>query len=565
MLRGSESSGRRNADYFLNRSAGFLAGGKTKQATKTLKDGLKDHPYDVRLSLRLGALEMGQKNYNRAIYVLREALTAAPQHPDLLYHLGVAFLFSGDGKNAQTYLEQAMLLHPNDIPVQEALGASLLTQHKPVEALAVFDRALKITTDGARKIKLGLDSIGILQDLSRMDDAFRLIQELKRIDSNHTGVLLAEAKLHSDLGDVEKTEACLMQVLEREPDNIDAFVILNRITLRDLDPDVLGRTEAFLADERIDDTARAKLNFLAGETLDRMGDHDRAFGHFESANNAQRNVNGPFDIKAHRTFVERTKSVFDRETLSRASELGAPSERPIFIVGMPRSGTSLAEQILASHPAVHGVGEREEITEIAGSLSARLGAKTPYPDCVRALTREIAGELAEVYLDRVSLDVPPDLRLTDKMPRNFLDLGLIRLLFPNACIIHCVRDPIDTCLSCFVSNFGNRQIFSNRISDLAAYYNSYRDLMEHWNVALDPPIFELRYEDLVADPETEIPRLIEYCRLPWDDKCLAPHLASRRVTTASRWQVRRPIYSSSVSRSAKYGARLDELRAMLAI
>ena len=230
MLRGSESSGRRNADYFLNRSAGFLAGGKTKQATKTLKDGLKDHPYDVRLSLRLGALEMGQKNYNRAIYVLREALTAAPQHPDLLYHLGVAFLFSGDGKNAQTYLEQAMLLHPNDIPVQEALGASLLTQHKPVEALAVFDRALKITTDGARKIKLGLDSIGILQDLSRMDDAFRLIQELKRIDSNHTGVLLAEAKLHSDLGDVEKTEACLMQVLEREPDNIDAFVILNRIS-----------------------------------------------------------------------------------------------------------------------------------------------------------------------------------------------------------------------------------------------------------------------------------------------------------------------------------------------
>lgn len=556
---------RKDAAYFLDRSGAFLAKGKSEQAVKTLGDGLKAYPGDLRLSLRLGSVLMAKKNYDRAIRVLRQGLSAHPQQPDLIYHLGMAYLSLGDGANAQTYLQPVATQFPNDIPLQEAFGGCLALQRKYDEALAVFQNAIEHAPDGEQAARLKLHVVAALQDLSRTDEALEIVSGLKPALPDNPEVLLAEAKLHSDLGNMPETEEGLRRVLALEPGNIDAFVLLHKMPRQDPDPDALDRISAFLADDGIDFRDTIKLNFVAGELLDKQKSYDRAFGHFESANNLRRKTNGAFDMKSHLALIERTKAVFDRELLSRLSDIGNREDRPIFIVGMPRSGTSLAEQILASHEDVHGVGEREEITRISELLGTRLGADLPYPECVPGLTADIARAFAGEYIAGVSADAPKGARITDKMPRNFMDIGLIRILFPRASIVHCQRDPLDTCLSCYVSDFGRRQKFSTDFADLGGYFHAYQDLMAHWEAVLEAPVYNLSYEKLVADPETEIPKLIDYCDLPWDENCLSPHRAARPVITASRWQVRRPIYKSSVSRGERYGAHLDGLRAALGL
>lgn len=561
----NSSKRRRDADYFLERSGAQLSQGKIDQAVKSLGDGLKIHSGDLRLSLRLGSVLMSRKNFSRAIQILRQGLSANPQQPDLLYHLGMAYLSVGDGANAQAHLQPVARQFPNDISLQEAFGGSLALQRKYDEALSVFQQAIRHATDSEQSARLQLHIVTALQDLSRTEEALQIVSGLKQQLPDSPDVLLAEAKLHSDLGNMTETEEGLRQVLALEPGNIDAFVLLHKMPRPEPDPDVLDRISEFLAEDGIDFRDDIKLNFLAGELLDKTKSYDRAFSHFKAANDLRRTTNGAFDMKSHRELVDRIKTVFGRDLFTGLAELGNAEEQPIFILGMPRSGTSLAEQILASHADVHGVGEREEITRISESLGARLGSDRAYPECVLDLTKDAAQALGQEYLDSVSAEAPDGARITDKMPRNFMDVGLIRLLFPRAAIVHCRRDPLDTCLSCYVSDFGRRQKFSTSFSDLGGYFETYLDLMAHWESVLETPMYELNYEALVADPETEIPKLIAYCDLPWDENCMSPHRASRPVITASRWQVRRPIYKSSVSRSERYGSHLDGLKSALGV
>lgn len=436
-------------------------------------------------------------------------------------------------------------------------------QRKNHQALAVFRRALEHISDENQSRRLKLHIVVALQDCSRTEEALEVVSDLKRLAPGDTEILLAEARLQSDLGNTLEAETCLTSILAQEPGNIDAFDLLHKIPGREPDPAVLTKIETFLDDSSIDYRDEIRLNFLAGEICDKMKSFDSAFRYFKRANDRRRETNGIFDVRSHLDLVERIKSVFDGELVSRFGDRDPEVEPPIFILGMPRSGTSLAEQILAAHHAIHGVGEREELAHISGALGHRLGSERPYPDCMEELGLEVSQSLAAEYLAQVSADVLENLRVTDKMPRNFMDIGLIRVLFPDAPIIHCMRDPLDTCLSCYVSDFGLRQKFSTGFSELAEYYNAYRDLMDHWQSVLDRPVYDLQYEDLVAAPETEIPKLIDYCGLPWDENCLAPHLANRPVITASRWQVRQPIYKSSVSRSVKYAGHLDGLKSAL--
>jgi tetratricopeptide (TPR) repeat protein len=477
----------------------------------------------------------------------------------------MAYLSLGDGANAQVYLQPIAGQFPNDIPLQEAFGGCLALQRKYDEALSVFQQAIGQALDGEQSARLQFHVVAALQDLSRTDEALQIVSGLKQTLPDNPEVLLAEAKLHSDLGNMPETKEGLRQVLALEPGNIDAFVLLHKMPRREPDPGTLEQISAFLGDDGIDYRDDIKLNFLAGELLDKSKSYDRAFGYFERANGLRRKTNGAFEMKSHLALVDRIKTVFDRALFANLDGVGKSAEQPIFIVGMPRSGTSLAEQILASHADIHGVGEREEITQISESLGARLGSDRPYPECVPGLTEDISRSLGREYLAGVSVDAPEGARVTDKMPRNFMDIGLIRLLFPRAPIVHCQRDPLDTCLSCYVSDFGRRQKFLTGFSDLGGYFHAYLDLMAHWDSVLDVPVYNLQYEDLVANPEIEIPKLIEHCDLPWDENCMSPHQAARPVIAASRWQVRRPIYKSSVSRSERYGDHLDGLKTALGL
>lgn len=563
MARNNNSSHRKTAEFFLTKAKAFQADGKLNKAINVLRKGHKAYPNNLPLFLKLSAVEFSSGNTSAAIRVLEKALARHPGQPDVLYHLGSAYLVAGEVKKAQSYLEAVIKCRPDFVLAGEALGLSLLLQGMHAEALSVLQTAMEASSGGKPSLALSLYVVTALQGLSRMEEAFEVLAKVKQDVPNDTQVLLAEAKLHADLGNTLETTAALQRVLQSNPDHIEAFVMLQKIQTREPDPTAPERIVRFLSDAGLSRNNRITLQFLAGEIHDQSGDFDTAFRHFEAANNLQREKNGPFDMRSHLRLIDELKDVFDQSLISRMGDMGSDSETPIFILGMPRSGTSLVEQILASHPDVHGAGERNEIAEIASDLAARLGSEFTYPKCVLDLNAKMAKEIAEEYLDRISAGVAPALRITDKMPRNFLDIGLIRLLFPKARIIHCIRDPMDTCLSCYMNNFGIRIRFSNSLADLAEYFKAYQDLMGHWKAVLDPPVYCLRYEKLVTNPDAEIRNLIDYCSLPWDERCITPHLASRRVATASRWQVRRPIYNTAVSRAGNYASHLSDLRVRL--
>jgi hypothetical protein len=256
------------------------------------------------------------------------------------------------------------------------------------------------------------------------------------------------------------------------------------------------------------------------------------------------------------------ESRFTRGSSSVRSTNG--SSRPVFIVGVMRSGTSLVEQILATHPKVFGAGELSYLSEAAAAASnSDWASGIPFPSFWNHLSVSRANQLASTYLDRIYELNSTAHYVTDKMPENFLFLGTAELLFPNCRVIHCVRDPRDTCLSCHMTDFASGKDFSRNLGHLARYYQDYARLMEHWKKVLTIQVLDVRYEDLVADPAGQTRRMLEFLELPWDDQCLKYHQNKRHVATASREQVRQPIYSSSLGRWKHYEKHIPELLALV--
>ncbi len=297
---------------------------------------------------------------------------------------------------------------------------------------------------------------------------------------------------------------------------------------------------------------------------DEGGDYDEAFHCFRAGNDL-RKAGHRYQPEEESLFVDRLMASFNKELFGEKERIGNRSERPVFIVGMPRSGTTLVEQILASHPQVHGHGELEEMAELVRGLSERLGSRQPYPECVKTLDEITAGSLAEAHLAQLERHGCGVVRSIDKMPHNFLHLGLIALLFPRARLIHCLRDPLDTCLSCYFQDFGSRHRFSCDLEQLGRCYRNYQRLMAHWHATLPRPILDVPYEGLVHDQELWCRKLIDFLGLPWDERCLTYYKTERPVLTSSAWQVRQPIYTSSVGRWRHYAKHLGPLFSSLGL
>jgi hypothetical protein len=238
---------------------------------------------------------------------------------------------------------------------------------------------------------------------------------------------------------------------------------------------------------------------------------------------------------------------------------GVNSEVPIFVVGVPRSGTSLAEQILASHPHVGGAGELHDISQIVIRLADRLGGPELYPESLGRLEPAPTRAMAEEYLHQLRHRCGEAPRVVDKMPLNYQHLGVIAALFPRARVVHCIRDPVDTCLSCYFQDFTHPMPFGPDLAHLGHHYRQYQRLMVHFTRVLPLPLFELRYEELIANQEAVSRRLIEFCGLDWDDRCLRFHDTARAVNTSNALQVRKPLYRNSVGRWKRYAAHLGPL------
>jgi hypothetical protein len=293
------------------------------------------------------------------------------------------------------------------------------------------------------------------------------------------------------------------------------------------------------------------LGFALGKAFGELDDPERAMRHLFDANALRRGQLGYDETRTLRRLA-RIEEVFTAELLDRMASAGEPSALPIFIVGMPRSGTTLVEQILASHPQVFGAGEIAEFGRIVESICEPAGAAGAFPEMFPTLAAHELRELGARYLAALRAIAPHAARVTNKMPGNFRLIGVIRLALPHARIIHVRRDPVDTCLSCFSKLF-RTQPYTYELGELGRYYGAYASLMAHWRRVLPAgAMLEVRYEEVVRDLEGEARRIVAYCGLDWDARCLDFHRATRPVRTASANQVRRPLYDSAVGRWRAY-------------
>ena len=461
------------------------------------------------------------------------------------------------GKDSLPALRKAAELLPGDAVAHYNLGNILHERGRLNEAEASYRRALQIEPDGAdMHTNLGKT----LQDIGRIEEAGASYRRALQIKPDH-------AEAHNNLGEtlmesgrLDEAEASLRRALQIRPDYLK--VRLSLASVRKVKADDENLAALIAVDEAARNSATPLsgedavcLHFALGKSYDDIGDHAKAFPYFLEGNRLKR---ATFDYDPDET-ARRIDSImrnFDMATMDRLRGGGAPSHLPIFILGMPRSGTTLVEQIISSYPGVHGAGE---LVDLAAILRHDI-AGAVFPDNLHSLDQARLTAWGAEYVAGLQRRAPDARRITDKMPANFLAVGLIHLMLPNAKIIHVNRNPVDTCLSCFTQLFKDGQEFTYDLAELGRYYVDYARLMEHWRKVLpDGAFLDVRYEDIVADQEAQSRRLIEYCGLEWDDACLDFHQSKRAVRTASMAQVRQPIYKSSVERWRPYEKFLGPL------
>ena len=421
---------------------------------------------------------------------------------------------------------RALALSPDDAEAINAMGQVRYEQRRSEEALALFERALALKPDLA--------------------DTHNNIGTILKEDGK-----LAEARAH------------FVRAIEIKPrESAYYFNLADAKKFAAGDPhlaamEALARDAATLAP-----AARMRLNFALGKAYDDLGRFGDALRCMNVGNALKRQRINYDEAKVSGQF-DSIRAAFDRKLLGKKS-LGFEFQVPVFVLGMPRSGTTLIEQILASHPAVHGAGELTDFSRLANQMLDARGKVRRYPEDAAKLAAKELCALGEAYVGRLRMLAPHAPRITDKMPANFLYVGLIYLALPQARIIHVRRDPRDTCLSCYSKLFSAPQDFSYDLAELGRYHRQYDGLMAHWRKALPPGrMLEVRYEDVIDDLETWARRIVDHCGLDWDPACLAFHEARRPVRTASASQVRRPIYRTSEGRWRKYGNELQPLIAAL--
>jgi tetratricopeptide (TPR) repeat protein len=422
-----------------------------------------------------------------------------------------------------------------------------------------YRRALALAPDYADahyNLSIALTALGELDAAEASCRAALALQPDRAEAHNNLGTILKFQ------GRLEAAKAAYRHALDLKPDSVAARN--NLAEFEGADADTIDTLSALEADDGLPAGDAIRVRFgLARHHAD-TGDHARAFQYYRIGNEMRARQAArhgqTFDRAAVDALADRSIALFTPAFFAARGAMGAPSERPVFIVGMPRSGTSLVEQILASHHAVFGAGELDAIGTIVDRLSAEADADAAYPDTVAGLDAAACRRLGAGYLERLATLDADAARVTDKMPANFRHLGLIALLLPGARIVHCRRNPLDVCLSCYVQNFTQGSEFSNDLGDIAVTYCAYRRLIDHWRRVLPVPMLDVRYEELVADQAAVSRRIVDFVGLEWDPACLEFHANRRAVRTSSALQVRRPIYRSSIERWRVYE---DQLRPLI--
>lgn len=493
---------------------------------------------------------------HQALEQFSHALRLNQTAPDTWNGRGTVLNDLGEYQQAIADLDRAIALNPTHPAAYANKARALAGLGRYEDALALCDRALAIDP---RLTEALLGRGAALVSLNRHDDALAAYRQALAINPGladaHSGIGTALR----ELGRLDEARAAYLEALAIAPRRGEFLYHYANIGRVGPDDPQLQAMKAVAADRNALPADRLCAHFALGKAFADIGSHEQAFAHWLSGNALKRQQIG-FDETAVAATFDQIEETFTPALIAERSGHGDPSSVPVFVLGMPRSGTTLVEQILASHPDVHGGGELSFLDDILGRAPGPDGRNAPYPRYVTGLDGPAIGQLGARYVARLTGLAPGAPHVTDKTPANFLYIGMIHLALPNARIIHTVRDPVDTCLSCFSNLFADAMDFTYDLGELGRYYARYRRLMAHWHRVLPPgTILDVRYEDVVAELEGQARRLLDHCGLAWDPRCLAFNESARPIRTASATQVRQPVYSHSVERWRKYEKSLGPL------
>ena len=470
------------------------------------------------------ALELG--NLEQAEAVCEQMLSRSKKNPAALYLMGCTLYAQHRRDEAVAYLERCVRLDPKNPIAHFRLGEVHTANGNYTAALSRFDKAQKLEPQSTNPV-------------CGKAEVFDRRREHKRVQA------LLEPYVAS--GREDATMARLYaRALQQAGRTEEAISLLRRHIENPSDPP----------------RRRRELAFLLGKMHEGRGEYDLAFAAYQSAHAA---FGDPYDPEAYRRRIDELIEVFSGENLAQFAQATVELDLPVFIVGMPRCGSTLVERIIDAHPLAYGAGEIPEMSRLVRSLSLMIGSTLPYPQCVRDMKPPDADRAASSYVDRVKRIGGEAERVADKFLSSFEHLGLISLILPRARVIHCRRNPLDTCLSCFgeaLHPSGHR--FTSNLEHLGLHFRQYERLMNHWKNVLNISMLEVRYEDLIADQEGVSRKMIAFVDLPWDERCLRYYESKREVMTLSREQVNKPIYKSSVNRAERFGHHLEPLKRALA-
>jgi tetratricopeptide (TPR) repeat protein len=530
----------------------LLRAGRPADAIAPLRDAALLQPSNaiIQHDLGLACLEVGR--VQDAIAALERAVAGNPRYADAYFRLGIALEKLGNIGGAIVAYDRATELQPSLTEAWFRAGALVYTLGHRDEAIGCFRRAA--ATGG--KTSFGrLGKARALLTENRNQEAEQVLRHTLALDPGNAMAHDLLGNLLSEFGRFDEARECFQRAIAIAPLLAGSYyeLIRCRPVTRE-DAGLLQRMEAALATPGLEAAQRQRLYLAIGKAADDLGDYGLAMQHFDAADDVRRGST-PFDSAAFSIEIDRLIARCTPEWIARAPELGSSDVTPVLITGMPRSGTTLVEQIISMHPEV-GAGDELNFWNERGAAWHRAGAagnEAPF-----------LAKAAADYLRVLRAIAPKATRVTDKMPFNFLWAGLVHVVFPRATIIHCRRAAVDTALSIHQTHFHPGLAFPTGGAELVAYFRSYQRLVEHWRSVLPANRFiDVDYENLTRDPEPVIRRIIAACGLEWHDACLRPESNPRAVKTPSKWQTRQPIYRSSVARWRRYEPWLGPLRALV--
>jgi tetratricopeptide (TPR) repeat protein len=582
-----------NAQAQNNLGITWFEQGKMRRAIASYRKAIELRPDMAEAHNNLGNALRVVGDKEGAIQAYQDALTHRERYPEAYNNLGTLLQAQNKLEEAEHALRKAIQQNPRYVEAHNNLASLYVAQQKDVEALRILGEALKFAPTNVQTLLItarvqlrrnahqaaeqasraalkqepdnaeALTILGqILHETDRYDEALENLERAVEANPNNPEALNFYGVALKSMGRLDEAREHILDALRRNHMMYGAYANLSDLVdfSKGEGEELFNRMDAIFGKARNPEAGHLlALHFAYAKALDDRGEHERALQHYVTGGRMKR---AQLEYKESDThgFFDSIRDAFPKEVFENRKFAGLDDDRPVFIVGMPRSGSTLVEQILSSHPDVYGAGEVKYLSIALGRLRDRFPSLPKYPEMMAKITPaqlDIAGKNYQQTLSQGAGDAK---RITDKLLTNYFFLGLINLMFPNAKVINTMRDPVDTCLSGFTKLFKDDMPHSYDLGELGRYYGKYRELMEHWHKVLPEGFLTtVVYEDVVADTEKEARRLIEFLGLPWNDKCVEFHKSDRPVKTASVAQVRKPIYKTSVKRWKKYGAGLQPL------